>query len=197
MFDVIKRDPPLNPRVHLPLQTLRSLQVRSNALSAIAFSDVCAGKSSINYQKRARLHNDGCVRPRPQHRVRFSQTPDAWCVFKCLGPIQVLGLTTPSRCPPPSSPSSLTRSCHPERRGGDDGSIPATNSSRRHSAQRGHWSRPSGGQAFRTTAAAGILDIFDAVHGGEPFWEKTEQIEAWRRRGTTHSLPTCGVLFRR
>lgn len=188
---------PLHPRFHLPLQPLRSLQVRINALSAIALGDVCGIKSLIIYQKQARLHNDGCVRPRLQHRVRFSQIPDACCVFKCLGPIQVLRLTTPSRCPPPSSSSSLIRSCHPDRRGGDDGSIPATNSSRRHSAQRGHWSRPSGGQAFRTTTAAGILDIFDAVHGGEPFWENTEQIEAWRRRGTTHSLPPCGVLFRR
>lgn len=133
-----------------------------------------------------------------------SRTHDLF--FKCFARIQVLA-NRPARLgalllpflPFLSSPlpPSLIRSCHPERRTRGDGSTPATNGSRRRSAQHGRRGRPSGGQTSRATTTAGIRDIFDSVRGGEPCWEKTEPIEAWRRRGTTHSHPPCGVLFRR
>lgn len=112
--------------------------------------------------------------PSPENvaKFRFCQNRSQTC-FKCLDPIQVLQTDQPVSVPSPS----LIRSCHPaERRGRDDGSVPTTNSSRRHLAQHGHRSRPSGGQAFWTTTAAGIRHISGATHGGgEAFWEKTDK----------------------
>lgn len=104
---------------------------------------LCSGCVKSLFLQRSRLEtlpNCGSVCLSTEQCVRFTQIPS-----------RSSRLTAPSRCPPPSLPPSLIRSCHPaERRGKDDGSVPTTSSSRRrHSAQHGHRSRTSEGRSGR------------------------------------------------